>query len=397
MSFPTKRRLSVLILTGNLGDGHRQAALAIAEAVARLYPKAQIQVADVMDSSHPRWRQFNQWLYMLWITRLPWLYGFLFRKTKDDTFLARCLKKLPLCSKSRLRKLLAQNNPAVVISTFPAASAGMAGLKAEGATNVPFITVITDHTYHSYWLHQGTDLYIVSSEHVRHALAAWPIPEERIAAAGIPIRSAFIRPQSPPALRLSLGLSPELPTVMIMGGGGGLIGGDWARLLRAPALLACPMQIIIVCGRNSRLQEQLIRDMRDYPHRLIVTGYVEHVHELMAASDVLITKPGGLTSSEALATELPMLLYKPLPGQEHDNAAYLISIGAAVQAKNPAEFAMHLHRLLTQPELLAQMKACAKLFSRKEAAELAVQEIMATAAWEQPETAPLGRTALAKV
>lgn len=397
MRLQTEHRLSVLILTGNLGDGHKQAAHAMAEATAQLYPGAQIRVADVMERTHPFLHRLGQALYMLWITKVPWLYGFLFRHTKNDTFLSRCLKRLPLCNLSYMKMLLVETSPSVVISTFPAASAGMARLKEKRYTRVPLVTVITDHTYHSYWLHPGTTRYIAGSEHVRQALIRWPIPDRQIAVTGIPIRPAFSKPRVEQAgLRLKLGLDPQLATVMIMGGGGGLIGGDWAKLLSSSDLLACPMQVVIVCGRNEQLKERLSRDMKHYPHPLVITGYVDHVHELMAASDLLITKPGGLTSSEALASELPMLLYKPLPGQEHDNAAYLTRIGAAVEARTPEEFAQHLSRLLKEPQLLAQMKACARLFSRKEAAKLAVREVVEAAAQTVPEPAPLRRTRYAK-
>jgi processive 1,2-diacylglycerol beta-glucosyltransferase len=396
MSLPTNGRPSVLILTGNLGDGHRQAAFAMAETAKRLYPGAKIRVVDVMEGGHPRLHQLGQFLYMLWITKLPWLYGFLFRQTKNDTLLSRFLRRLPLSSPGRLKRLLADADPSVIVSTFPAASAAVTRLKRRQFTAAPVITVITDHTYHSYWLHPETDLYIVGSEHVRQALRRWPVSDRKIAVTGIPVRSAFARQQEQRSLRMKLGLQPDLPTVMIMGGGGGLIGGDWAKLLRAPGLLQRPMQIVIVCGRNDKLKERLTRDMQGYPHPVMVTGYVDYVNELMAASDLLISKPGGLTSSEALASELPMLLYRPLPGQEHDNAAYLTGIGAAVQAKSPEEFAAHLTRLLEEPQLLAQMKTCAKLYSRREAAELAVREIMETVAHAPTESKPLSRRVYAK-
>ncbi|MDF2926798.1 MAG: galactosyldiacylglycerol synthase [Paenibacillaceae bacterium] len=379
MGFANNGHPAILILTGNLGDGHRQAASAIADTAARLYPGARIRVVDITEGKYPRLNRLSQYLYMLWITKFPWVYGYLFKKTKEKTVLSHCLKRLPLYSLDKLRKLLGQMEPSVVVSTFPAASAAISRMKEKGLTAVPAITVITDHTYHSYWLHPGTDRYIVGSEHVRQALRRWPVPDGKIAVTGIPIRRAFAAPQEKRMLRQRLGFDSDLPLVMIMGGGCGLIGGNWAGLLADPGLLDKPVQVIIVCGRNEELRERLIREMKDYPHRLIVQGYVDNVHELMAAADLLITKPGGLTSSEALASELPMLLYKPLPGQEYDNAAYLTAIGAAVQARNQEEFVRHLAGLLKNPQQLAQMKASTRLFGRRESAESAVRAIMETA------------------
>lgn len=382
---------SILVLAGNLGDGHRQAARAIAEAANALYPGARIRVVDVMDGTHPLLHRLAQWSYMQWITRLPWLYGFLFRRTQQDSLLSRFLNRLPLCSKRRIIRLVEEMSPAAVVSTFPAASAAVARLRSTGRIKVAAVTVMTDHTSHGYWIHQATDRYIVGSEHVRRLLQQWPIPDRKIAVTGIPIKPAFTAVYDRQAIRAQLGLKADLPTVMIMGGGCGLIGGDWARLLQTPGLIGIPMQTIIVCGRNEQLKAKLAREMKEYPHPLVLTGYVDNIPQLMAASDLLVTKPGGLTSSEALASGLPMLLYKPLPGQEHDNAAYLTGIGAAVQAKGPEEFARQLDRLLSDRALLARMKASARLYSRKNSAEAAVQEILEAAALASPESVSLGK------
>jgi processive 1,2-diacylglycerol beta-glucosyltransferase len=347
-----------------------------------------------MDGTHPLLHRLAQWSFYIWITRLPWLYGFLFRRTQRDSLLSRCLNRLPLCSTRRIVRLVAEITPVAIISTFPAASAAVARLKSRGRIKVMTATVMTDHTSHSYWLHPATDRYIVGSEHVRRLLLEWSIPDRKIAVTGIPIRSAFHSSYDRGAIRTALGLKPDLPTVMIMGGGGGLIGGDWARLLQDPGLLALPLQVIIVCGRNDKLKAKLARELEEYPHPVQLTGYVDNIPELMAASDLLVTKPGGLTSSEALASGLPMLLYKPLPGQELDNAAYLTGIGAALQAKGPEEFTAQLSRLLTHPALLAQMKSCARLYSHKDSAEGAVREILEAAARVSPENIPVSKRIL---
>lgn len=366
---------AILILTGNLGDGHRQAAAALAEEAVRLYPGAKIHVVDIIERTHPRTHRLSQYCYMQWITKLPWLYGFLFRRTKNDTLMARVFKSFRLVPLRPLLKLLEETKPSVVVCTFPSAAAAMGQLKRKGMTRVPTVTVITDHTYHSYWVHTGTDRYIVGSDRVRRALGQWAVPGHSVAVTGIPVRSEFHHPGDRRELRLKHGLDPALPTVMIMGGGYGLIGGDWARLLRHPELISRPMQAVIVCGRNDKLKNRLLGELQGYPHPLTVTGYVGHVHELMAASDLLVTKPGGLTTAEALSSGLPMLLYKPLPGQEFDNAAYLTGAGAALQAGRDDEFVRKLGQLLDHPEQLAQMKDQIRLLARTRSAELAVREI----------------------
>lgn len=377
MSTTINGRPVILILTGNLGDGHRQAAAALAEAAEKKYPGAVTRVIDVVERTHPRTHRFSQLLYLFWITKFPWLYGMLFRQTKKDTWLSRLLGSIRLIPLSKLLALLEEVQPDVVVSTFPSAAAAIAQLKREGLVTLPTVTVITDHTYHSYWIHKGTDRYIVGSAHIRRALLEWPVPERSIAVTGIPIRGAFQDRYDSREQRRSHGLDPLLPTVMIMGGGCGLIGGDWAKLLTAPELMKRPMQTVIVCGRNRKLQERLTRELQGYPHPVRISGYVDDVHRLMAAADILITKPGGLTTSEALASELPMLLYKPLPGQEYDNAEYLTGAGAAVQAKDDREFVRQLSNLLDNPRLLAGMKQAARRLAHRSSSEQAIREVFA--------------------
>src|SRR4051812_15018031 len=129
-----------------------------------------------------------------------------------------------------------------------------------------------------------------------------------------------------------------------------------------------PIQLIIVCGHNEKLRMQLQEKLKGSKHRILLTGYIDYVHELMAISDLMITKPGGVTTFEAIAMELPMLLYKPIPGQEQDNAKFLVRSGVAVQAETDQDLVHHLSGLLNNGELLQQMREKSKQFHPKESA-----------------------------
>jgi processive 1,2-diacylglycerol beta-glucosyltransferase len=135
---------------------------------------------------------------------------------------------------------------------------------------------------------------------------------------------------------------------------------------------------LFVCGHNTKLRDRLQKAFAGSPHSVRVLGYVDHVHELMALADLIVTKPGGLTTSEAVASELPMLLYKPLPGQEQDNAAYLVSAGLAKQAANIGELTEQLINLFQNPQILTTIKKRARQFQMKSATQHAATVIAGT-------------------
>lgn len=360
----------ILILSGNLGDGHKQAANALCEAARQHYPHAEVRVIDFMELVSPRLHTVSRYIYLQGIRTFPTIYGYFYHKTrKPDTLSSSLLKKLTIHGVDHLLHLLNAYEPTVVISTFPAAAAGMSLLKTSGATKVTTVTVITDHTDHSYWLYEGTDHYIVGSERVRCGLQQLDIDDARISVTGIPIRANFymnIDHHHRLSLREKYGLHRTKPTVMVMGGGEGMMGSGLVDMLHSDAL--SPMQFIIVCGHNYNLKTRLGEALQHTKHHIILTGYVNSIHEIMAMSDVMITKPGGLTTSEAIACGLPMLLYHPLPGQEQDNAKFLVEAGVAIEATHDADLPLQLDRMLTNPGLLQQMQQNTRQLSMGESA-----------------------------
>ncbi|RTE06445.1 MGDG synthase family glycosyltransferase [Paenibacillus whitsoniae] len=369
----------ILILTGSLGDGHNQAAKAIMEGMRVYRPDVEVRIVDYLAWAHPHLHGVGTFCYMQWVKSLPAVYGFLYRRTRQDNALSQLFKKIKSFNTDRMLALLEQEAPTEVVCTFPGAAAAMSYLKINGYTTVPTVTVITDYTDHSYWVHPGTDRYLVGAEHVKKALLRHRVPEARIVVTGIPIRMPFLQAYDRDALREKYGLACDLPTVLVMGGGHGLIGKSFKSVLQAREL-AEPVQFVFVCGRNEKLKAQLeaeIAEARTH-HRLMVTGFVDHVHELMALSDLIVTKPGGLTVSEALAQELPMLLYKPIPGQEQGNAAYLEAYGAAIQVKNTAGLRRGLSEVVADQSMLQSLRENARRIRREADMRQALDAILAT-------------------
>ncbi|WP_052339795.1 MGDG synthase family glycosyltransferase [Gorillibacterium massiliense] len=377
------QKKKILILCGDLGDGHIQAASAIKQAAKLHDPEVDAEVVNFSVVTHPKLHNVGKYCYTQWITKFPLMYGYLFQKTRDENAFSHLFKKLKFYTLSRLVRLLEDVRPDVIVSTFPGAAAGISMLKENGLTDLPTVTVITDHTDHSYWLHPYTDRYIVASGHVRDALIRHGVPFEQISVTGIPIRSQFSAKLNRDALRAKHNLDPSVPVVLVMGGGFGLIAKECFSTLFSDDILKT-MQFIIICGRNEKLRLQLEADTAPYRDRITLKGYVDDIHEWMALADLAITKPGGLTSSEAIALKLPMLLYKPLPGQEKDNASYLIKEGVALEAKSDTELVGHLQALLKNPDSLIQLKENAARLENSQAAYLALDAILHTESVELP-------------
>lgn len=363
------KREKLLILSGALGDGHMQAAKAILEASV-LY-KQGVEVIDFMQWIHPRMHVVERYCFLQWVKHFPSSYGYMYQKTRTDSTLTFFLKHFLTTSLQRLLKLLNEEQPTLIVSTFPLASAAISLLKEKGMTDLPAATVITDHSDHSYWIHPSTDLYLVGSEGVRAALQRKGVADHKIAVTGIPVRPSYSQHDNKDRLREKLALALDAFVVLVMGGGCGIIDKSFIEQMQSDSFPP-NVQFVIVCGRNVKLLYRLREALGDRDN-VILTGFMEGIHEWMASADVLITKPGGLTTSEALALQLPMLLLEPRLGQEKDNADYLIQAGVAYlcQIDNLQD---QLQRLVQQPSLLEEMREKAGLCRQQDSARHAVMQ-----------------------
>ncbi|ULT54469.1 glycosyltransferase [Neobacillus drentensis] len=365
----------ILILTGNYGDGHIQVAQALNDAIQIRYPSLEPVIFDFMEWVHPYSNQFSRFIYLQGVKKFPSFYGYIYQKTRKVNKLSNVMKTILSTGVGRMLKLIEEVQPTVVVSTFPLAAAVMSKVKSLGLTDIPSVTTITDHTDHSCWIYPFTDQYLVGSSIVRDSLLTLGVEENQITQTGIPIRQPFSQSYRREEIYEKFGLDPHIPTLLVMGGGCGMIGDGNSTIQEIDALPK-PIQLIIVCGHNEKLRLQLQEKLKNSKHHILLTGYIDYVHELMAISDLMITKPGGVTTFEAIAMELPMLLYKPIPGQEQDNAKFLVHSGVAVQAVNDQNLVQHLSGLLNNRELLQQMRENSKQFHPKESAFASVEVIM---------------------
>ena len=366
------------ILSCNYGGGHRRVGVAIAsDWEARTGGRAEM-VDYFARFVHPVFDAVTKFSYIQSVRRAPIMYGMFYRATgeiKPDSVVQRAINRMGI---ERLDRYLKVERPDVVCCVHCTPAGTMSDLKIAGRTTVPCATVITDYVTHSQWIHPRVDRYCVPSPSVRDGLLLRGIPGERIADTGIPIERKFLRPLAREPLLRRFGLAPDRPVILVMAGAYAMLGGV-GDVVRVLAGLPRPLQALVVCGHDRRMTKQIRTRTAGGPHPFKVFEYVDNVEELMAVSDLLITKAGAVTVSEALARHLPMLIYRPIPGQEESNTEYLLEHGAALAPRTPAMLHDMLETLLADPDRLQAMRWTAAALARPDATEQVVSQLAALA------------------
>ncbi|MHB8730858.1 MAG: MGDG synthase family glycosyltransferase [bacterium] len=366
--------MRLAILSCNYGGGHKRVAETVAaEWNARTGGRAEI-VDYFARFVHPAFDAFTKFSYIQSVRRAPGLYGLFYKLTgeiRPDSATQKFINKMGM---DRLERYLTDEQPDAVCCVHCTPAGTMSDLRLAGRSSVPCLTVITDYVTHSQWIHPAVDRYCVPNQTVRDGLVSRGVPAQRIVVSGLPIERKFLRPLDREALRRQYGLTPDVPVVLVMAGAYAMLGGV-LDVTRALAQFARPIQVLVVCGYDRRLEDQVRARAAGSPHPFHVVGYVDTVEELMTVSDVLVTKAGGVTISEALVKRLPMLIYRPIPGQEEGNTHFLLEHGAALAPRTPAQLVAHLDRLLGDPARLTAMAEAAASLGRPDAAEIVTAEL----------------------
>lgn len=350
----------ILILSASFGEGHRQAANAIKEHFASCNPEIEIEVVDYIHQVNPVWNRFAQFVYIQGIKHIPKVYGYFYKQINrippSSPYHRRINFFGVIVGRTKLLKYIERFDPQLVIHTFPTSAGAMTELKREYNLNIPSVTQITDYTLHRQWIHDRTDCYLVGSKVVRDLLLKEGITEDKIRITGIPIRQEFYLPRSRAQLQVEFDLNSQIPTVLVSGGAYG-VSGHMIKLCKRLFESSDPVQVIVVCGRNKRLYEQMQALSADTKNKVLIYGFTNRMADLMTVADVMFTKSGGLTTSEGIAMELPMVFFKPIPGQELANAEYLERAGVAMITRNDQQLEAMFRTLLSKPDQLVQMKA----------------------------------------
>jgi processive 1,2-diacylglycerol beta-glucosyltransferase len=254
----------------------------------------------------------------------------------------------------------------LVINTHFLPAEIIAHLRKEDKLAVPQATVTTDFETHRLWVNQPCDRYFTATEEGALYLNSWGVPAEDIFPTGIPIHPVFSEPKDRAECLARQGLKGDRPVILQLAGGFGV--GPIEKLFHAILDVDLALEIVVVTGRNEKLKTQLQKEKTPPRHHVKVLGFTDQIDELMAVADLVVSKPGGLTTSETLARGAAMVIVNPIPGQESRNSDFLLENGAAIKVNNVATLAYKLTTLLRQPDRLKQLKANARQLGRPRAA-----------------------------
>lgn len=359
----------LLILSVSAGAGHVRAAQAV-EAVARAtHPPMEATHLDLLTLVPADFRKLYGRQYIRLVEKLPQLWAYLYSKSdrpSRDSLLGKLKRGAERLNTRRLSAEIERLKPDVIFCTHFLPAELLSRQIARGKKLPPVWVQVTDFDVHALWVHPHVERYCVASDEVAFRLADRGVPREKITVTGIPVMPQFSAPLDRATCARELGLAPGKFTVLMMAGGAGVGGLDElaARLLRLPD----EMQLVALAGRNEDLLRRLQKLAKAHPGKLFPLGFTTTVERVMTASDLVVTKPGGLSVSECLAKGRPMLLVSPIPGQEERNADYLLEAGAAIKAVDVATLEFKLGKLLADRPRLRAMSEAAHRIARPQAA-----------------------------
>ncbi len=370
--------MHVLIPTVTAGAGHLQAALALEEAWRALRPADEVRRVDVLDYT-PRWyRKIYVKGYLKLIEHAPDLYAMVFRKTdnplriKELTAFRRRSSRMIA---TKFVKELVAFQPEVILAPHYLPLEILGGVLAKrryrGKLNPFTACIVTDFEAHALWMEPCVNLFCVAAGATKARLIARGAADDDVEITGIPIAAKFSAHVDAGAVRKQFGFKSNVPTLLVLSGGFGM--GPVREILAELDKVERALQIIIVCGKNEKLRQQL--SAATTRHSMQVLGFATNMHELMAATDLILTKPGGLTTSEALAMGKPLLILNPIPGQEAANSDFLLEQGAAVKVNCLEDLPFKLTNLLDSKKL-AQMSGAARELGKPRAAASVCEAVL---------------------
>jgi len=368
--------MRILIATVTAGAGHLAAAAAMEEAWRAARPGDAMEKIDLLTLFSPLHKKIYSDGYVQLIERAPELWGMVFAKSDNPKLLGnfkRIQRKFPSGSKQRFAKVVKQFKPDVVLCTHYLPLETLTVLREQKNGIRPFVaSIVTDFEAHALWMESCVDVYFVAAEETKARLVARGANAKNIVATGIPIAAKFSAKPDPKAVRKAYGLRDDLPVLLVLSGGFGM--GPVAEILTELDKVPAQFQSLVVTGRNDELRRELAVQNRKHPTHVL--GFSKNMHELMGVADLIITKPGGLTSSEALAMGKPLFILNPIPGQEAANSDFLLERGAAAKVNRVEDLPYRIEQLLGSKKLDEMAKAAKKL-GRPQAAETICREVLA--------------------
>lgn len=351
------KRRRILLMYITKVSGHRQATLAIQQTLRMMDPTIEAPAINGFGYTYPLLEKVVNRAYMSVIKRTPKVWDYLYDNPKIVKKSQSIKNFLHKTSHAKIAKLFEMYNPDTVVCTQAFPCGMVADYKMAHNLNVTLIGVLTDFSPHSYWLNEGVDYYVVPSVEVKERFVRKGVNPDAIKVYGIPMRLKFAAQLDRGPIAQKLGLDPDVPTILVMGGGQGL--GPIKSIVKSLLKVRMNFQIIVLAGVNKKILNTLKKYSRKTEKKLLTFEFATNVDELMELASLIITKPGGMTTSECLAKGLPMVIVNPIPGQEMRNTDFLINKGIGMRIDDTNDIGEEIELLLKSPERLAAMSKAA--------------------------------------
>ncbi len=348
-----------------------RAAQAVELALRELAPPgAIVQNTDVLTLTNAAFRKFYGEAYLELVNKAPHVLGYFYDMMDRP--------RGPQSRRDRIRRLVEKLNLRefcemiecgswdVVVNTHFLPAEIIASLRRDEKLNVPQLTVTTDFETHRLWVNQPCERYTTATDEGAAYLRHWGVPSADIVVTGIPIHPVFRDVKDPDDCARRQGLVRDRPVILQLAGGFGV--GPIEQLFRGVLQIETPLEIVVVTGRNAQAKQRLEAVAVPVHHRAKILGFTDQMDDLMAAADIVLSKPGGLTTSEVLARGAAMAIVNPIPGQESRNSDYLLENGAAIKINNIGTLPHKLTKLLAEPKHLTRLKSSARRLGKPAAA-----------------------------
>ncbi|HEY1428709.1 MAG TPA: glycosyltransferase [Candidatus Tumulicola sp.] len=356
-----------MFLSASVGVGHLSAAGAVCDGLHAVDPTVRTEIVDSYEYAALVVSRVVSDGYIQMVKTIPQMYRYIYDRAERATEVGPFRTWAHQFTAENLHRFMQKWVPDAVVCTHAFPCGAMAEYKRMYASAPPVFGIVTDYAVHGFWLHANIDGYAVASESVRSTMIARGIEPERIAASGIPVRPQFLpSAERAKALRERLNLPSDRFVVLMMGGGLGI--GPLERMMRALEGVELPIALVVIAGRNARSERRVLSAAQSVSYPVRALSFVDNVYDYMHAADVFVTKPGGLSVAEALVAEVPLVVYKPLPGQEERNARVVSDAGAGLRVRRLDDLAATLRRVLTDADLRAKLAAGARTLARPNAA-----------------------------
>ncbi len=368
----------VLILSASVGAGHLSAANALEKEFKLQNAAEEIKNIDVLDYTNPLFRRLYGKAYLDMVNTMPEVLGWMYDSMDKPWQNEKRRLALSKLNTQPFIKLLKNEKPDIAVCTHFLPAEIISWLKAKEKISCPQAIVVTDFDAHALWLVHHYEQYFVALDETKVHLSKLGIPTDKITVSGIPIDPVFAETKDKIEMRERFGLAKDKLTILVSAGGFGV--GNIQRLLEALSELETPSQIIAICGRNEELKNKLqklaIEKLNSKTVSFKPIGFTKEMDEYMSASDIIVGKPGGLTTSEALAKGLVFVVVNPIPGQEERNSDHLLEKGCAIKCNNLPVLAYKIDELMSDKKRFETMKTNVTKFAHPNSSREIVQKII---------------------